>query len=101
MPFLTSAPEIPTVDEEGLPGLQAINWQAVFAPKDTPKEVVSRVNAAVVAALSDTVVRQRLANIGQQIFAPDQQSPEALRSFQNSEIEKWWPLIREANLKGG
>jgi tripartite-type tricarboxylate transporter receptor subunit TctC len=98
---LTSAPDIPTVDEEGLPRLRAINWQAVFAPKTTPKEIVSKINTAVVAALTDPNVRQRLANIGQQIFPPDQQSPEALRSFQNSEIEKWWPLIKDANLKGG
>jgi tripartite-type tricarboxylate transporter receptor subunit TctC len=98
---LSSAPEIPTVEEEGLPRLLAINWQAVFAPKATPKDIVAKFNAAVITALAETTVRQRLANIGQQIFAPDQQSPEALRSFQNSEIDKWWPLIREANLKGG
>ena len=95
------APEIPTVEEEGLPGLHAMNWQAVFAPKATPKEVVSKLNAAVVGTLADAAVRQRLANIGQEMFAPDQQSPEALRSFQRAEIEKWWPIIKEASLKGG
>jgi tripartite-type tricarboxylate transporter receptor subunit TctC len=98
---LESASDVPTVEEEGLPGLYALNWQAVFLPKATPDEIVSKVNAAVVAALADETVRKRLANIGQNIFPKDQQTPQALRAFQSAEIERWWPIVRAANLKAG
>ena len=98
---LASAPDVPTVEEEGLPGLYALNWQALFAPKATPDEVVSKVNAAVMVALADEAVRVRLANIGQDIFPKDQQTPAALRVFQGAEIAKWWPIVKAANLKGG
>jgi tripartite-type tricarboxylate transporter receptor subunit TctC len=96
---LASAPDVPTVEEEGLPGLYALNWQAVFAPRATSDEIVSKVNAAVMAALADETVRKRLANIGQAVFPDDQQTPKALRSFQSAEIEKWWPVVRAANLR--
>jgi tripartite-type tricarboxylate transporter receptor subunit TctC len=96
---LAAAPDIPTVDEEGLPGLHALNWQAAFLPKGVSPEVVARLNSAIVAALADANVRQKLADIGQQIFPRDQQTPEALRAFHKAEIEKWWPLIKAANLK--
>jgi tripartite-type tricarboxylate transporter receptor subunit TctC len=96
---LSAAPDIPTVDEAGLPGLYAMNWQAAFLPKDAPKDVVAKLNAAVVSALADASVRKRLAGIGQEIFPRDQQTPEALAAFQKSEIEKWWPIVRAANIK--
>jgi tripartite-type tricarboxylate transporter receptor subunit TctC len=95
---LASAPEIPTVAEAGLPGLHALNWQAAFLPKGAPKDVVSKLNAAIVAALADASVQKRLAAIGQAIFPRHQQRPEALAAFQKAEIEKWWPLIKAANL---
>jgi hypothetical protein len=79
---LARAPDIPTVGEEGLPGLQALNWQAVFLPKGVPTEVIAKLNTAVVAALADASVRRQLADIGQEIFPREQQTPEALRSFQ-------------------
>jgi tripartite-type tricarboxylate transporter receptor subunit TctC len=97
---LTAAPDIPTVDEEGLPRLYALNWQAAFLPKTTPNEVVAKLNAAIVAALADASVRQRLADIGQEIFPRDQQTPAALGAFQSAEIEKWWPIIKAATVKG-
>jgi tripartite-type tricarboxylate transporter receptor subunit TctC len=96
---LAAAPTIPTVDEAGLPGFYAINWQAAFLPKGSPKAVIGRLNAAVVAALADTSVQQRLTEIGQQIFPANQQSPEALAAFQKTEIEKWWPIVKAANIK--
>ena len=73
------APDIPTVGEEGLPGLHALNWQAVFLPKGVPTEVIAKLNTAVVAALADASVRRQLADIGQEIFPREQQTPEALR----------------------
>ena len=90
---LARAPDIPTVGEEGLPGLHALNWQAVFLPNGVPTEVIAKLNSAVVAALADASVRRQLADIGQEIFPREQQTPEALRSFQRAEIQKWWPLI--------
>ena len=96
---LPAAPEIPTVDEAGLPGLYALNWQAAFLPRNAPKDVVAKLNAAIVAALADPSVQTRLAGIGQQIFPRDELTPEALAAFQKAEVEKWWPIIRAANLK--
>ena len=94
-----AAPGIPTVDEAGLPGLYFSQWQAVFAPKATPKEAIAKLNAAFVAALADPTVRQRLADIGQEIPPLHQQTPEALGALQQAEIEKWWPIIRAAGIK--
>jgi tripartite-type tricarboxylate transporter receptor subunit TctC len=96
---LAGAPDIPTVDEAGLPGLYALNWQAVFLPKGAPQDIVERLNSAIVAALADTTVRRRLADIGQQIFPREQESAEALAVYQQAEIEKWWPIVKEANIK--
>jgi tripartite-type tricarboxylate transporter receptor subunit TctC len=97
---LAAAPDIPTVDEAGLPGFYASAWYALWAPKGTQKEVIAKLNAAVVEALADPTVRARLADIGQEIVTRDQQTPEALAAFQKAEIEKWWPIIKAANIKG-
>jgi tripartite-type tricarboxylate transporter receptor subunit TctC len=96
---LAAAPDIPTVDEAGLPGFYVSAWSALWAPKGTPKNVIAKLNAAVVNAFNDPGVRQRLADIGQEPPPPDQQTPEALRSFQKAEIEKWWPIVKSANIK--
>jgi len=88
------------VDEAGLPGFYVSAWSALWAPKGTPKNVIAKLNAAVVNAFNDPGVRQRLADIGQEPPPPDQQTPEALRSFQKAEMEKWWPIIKAANIKG-
>jgi len=94
-----NAPEVPTVDEAGMPGLHIAFWHGLWAPKGTPKDAIGRLNAAVVATLADAGVRQRLADIGQQIPPREQQTPEALRAYQKAEIEKWWPMIRDAGIK--
>ena len=97
---LASAPDIPTVDEAGLPGFYMSLWQAFFAPKGTPKDVIVKLNAASVEALVDSTVSSRLAELGQEIYPRDQQTPEALGAFQKAEIDKWWPIIKAANIKG-
>jgi tripartite-type tricarboxylate transporter receptor subunit TctC len=97
---LASAPDIPTVDEAGLPGFYISVWNAIWVPKGTPKEIVDKLNAAAVSAITDPVVRKRLAEMGLDIPSADQQTPEALRAFQKAEAEKWWPIVKAAKIKG-
>jgi tripartite-type tricarboxylate transporter receptor subunit TctC len=97
---LQAAPEIPTVDEAGLPGFYMTVWHGLWVPKGTPAPVVARLNAAVREALADAGVQKRLLDLGQEIPAADQQSPDMLRAFQRAEIEKWWPVIKQAGIKG-
>ena len=96
---LTVAPDIPTVDEAGLPGFYISVWHGLWASKGTPKDAVRRLNAAAVEALADPTVRQRLTELGQELPARTQQTPEALAAYQKAEIEKWWPIIKAANIK--
>jgi tripartite-type tricarboxylate transporter receptor subunit TctC len=96
---LTSAPDIPTVDEAGLPGLYMSVWNALWVPKGTPKEVIARLNAAAMDAMANPVVRKRLGDLGLELPPRDQQTPEALGAFHRAEIEKWWPIIKAANIK--
>jgi len=96
---LAAAPDIPTVDEAGLPGFYMAVWHGIWAPKATPKNVVGRLNSAITDALADPAVRQRLADLGQEIPPPEQQTPEALGAHHKAEIEKWWPLIKAAGIK--
>jgi tripartite-type tricarboxylate transporter receptor subunit TctC len=96
---LASAPEIPTVDEAGLPGFYMAIWHAFWVPKGTPREAVGRLNGAIREALADPAVRKKLEDLGQEIPAPDQQTPEALRAFHKAEADKWWPIIKQAGIK--
>jgi len=96
---LASAPEIPTVDEAGLPGFYMSIWHGLWAPKGTPRDVVTKLNGAAREALADPVVRKKLEDIGQDIPPADQQTPEALRAFHKAETEKWFPIIRQAGIK--
>src|SRR5262252_9523673 len=96
---LAAAPDIPTVDEAGLPGFYCSVWNALFAPKGTPRDVIAQLNAAAVDALAEPGVRQRLADLGQQIVPREEQTPEALAAFHRAEIEKWWPIIKAAGIR--
>jgi tripartite-type tricarboxylate transporter receptor subunit TctC len=96
---LSSAPDIPTVDEAGLPGFYMSVWNALWVPKGTPKEIVNKLNLAAKDAMADPTIRKRLEGMGLDIPALDQQTPEALGAFQKAEVEKWWPIIKAANIK--
>jgi len=94
-----AAPDIPTVDEAGLPGLHISIWYGIWAPKGTPREAIAKLNAAVKEALADPDTRKRLGDLGMEIVSVERQTPEALGAHQKAEIEKWWPIIKAANIK--
>jgi tripartite-type tricarboxylate transporter receptor subunit TctC len=94
-----AAPEVPTMDEAGLPGLYIPFWHGLFMPTGTPRDIIGKLNGAAVAAMNDPTIRQRLIEMGQEVPSRDMQTPEAFAAFQKAEIEKWWPIIRAANIK--
>ena len=94
-----ATPDIPTVDEAGLPGLYISVWHGLWAPKGTPNEVIAKLDAAVRDALANSSVRQRLTGLALEIPAPEEQGPGPLAAFHKAEIEKWWPIIKAANIK--
>jgi tripartite-type tricarboxylate transporter receptor subunit TctC len=96
---LPSSPDIPTADEAGLSGFFASLWYGLWVPKDTPKDIIAKLNATLVQLLADPSVQQRFDELGIQISPRDQQSPEALRTFQKAEMERWWPIIKASSLK--
>jgi tripartite-type tricarboxylate transporter receptor subunit TctC len=96
---LDVAPDVPTTDEAGLPGFYLSYWHGLWAPRGTPKDIVARLNTAVVEALADPGVRARLAELGQQVYPREQQTPEALAALQKADIDKWWPMIKAANIR--
>jgi len=96
---LDSAPEIPTTDEAGLPGFHMTLWSGLWVPKGTPKAIIAKLNAAAVDALSDPTARKQLENLGLDMPAKDQLTPEALGAWQKAEIAKWWPIIKAADVK--
>jgi tripartite-type tricarboxylate transporter receptor subunit TctC len=96
---LPIAPDVPTVDEAGLPGFYFSNWHGLWVPKGTAEDIVGKLNGAVVEALADPAVRARLDQLGFAIFPRAEQTPEALHAHQTAEMEKWWPIIRAAGIR--
>ena len=92
-------PNVPSIDEAGVPSLHVSYWHGLWAPKGTPKDVIGKLNGAVVNALADPTVRRRLADIGQEVWPREQQTPEALAAHHKAETAKWWPIIKAANIK--
>ncbi|MCP1832990.1 tripartite-type tricarboxylate transporter receptor subunit TctC [Bradyrhizobium sp. USDA 4532] len=96
---VANAPDVPTVDEAGLPGFHMTLWSGLWVPKGTPKEIVAKLNAAAVEAMADPAVQKQLENLGLQMPPKDQLTPDALGAWQKAEIAKWWPMIKAANVK--
>jgi tripartite-type tricarboxylate transporter receptor subunit TctC len=94
-----AAPDVPTIDEAGVPGIYSSFWHGVWVPKGTPRDIVAKLNAAIVDALAAPALQQRFKDIGQEIWPRDRQTPEALAAMQKAEIERWWPIIKSAGIK--
>jgi tripartite-type tricarboxylate transporter receptor subunit TctC len=97
---LPSAPDIPTVDEAGAPGLYMSVWYGLWAPKGTSIEAIAKLSSAAEAAMADPAVRRRMADLGLDVPPHKQQSAEALGELQRAEADKWWPIIKAANIRG-
>jgi len=93
------APNVPTMDEVGVSGMYISFWNGLWVPKGTPGDIVAKLNSAIVDTLADPTVRQRLTDLGHVIATREEQTPEALGAFHKAEIEKWWPIIKAANIK--
>jgi len=98
---LAAGPDIPTVDEAGLPGYHIWLWSGMWVPKGTPEDIIAKLNAAMRAALADAAVPKRFDDLGLEAAASNQQMPEALRAHQKAEADKWWPMIKAADVKPG
>jgi tripartite-type tricarboxylate transporter receptor subunit TctC len=96
---LAQAPDIPTISEMGLPSVSYSTWQALFAPKNVPKEIIGKLNAAAVEALADQAVRSRLADLGVEVYPRERQTPEALNALRKADADRWWTIIKELGIK--
>jgi len=94
-----AAPDIPTAEEAGVPGVELSNWIAAYAPKGTPKDVVAKLNAAFAAAANEPAVRERIAGLGMEIPARDQQTVDSFAGYLKSEMQKWGAVVRESGIK--
>jgi tripartite-type tricarboxylate transporter receptor subunit TctC len=96
---LAQAPDIPTFNEMGLPSVSYSTWVALFAPKNVPREMIGKLNAAAVEALADQGVRSRLADLGYEVYPRERQTPEALNALRKADADRWWPIIKELGIK--
>jgi tripartite-type tricarboxylate transporter receptor subunit TctC len=95
-----SMPDIPSADESGVPGFYMLGWFGFFAPKGTAGDVIAKLNTAMVQALADPGLRAKFASFGLDVAAREQQTPAGLAAFHKAEIEKWWPIIKAAGIRG-
>jgi tripartite-type tricarboxylate transporter receptor subunit TctC len=95
-----SMPDIPSAGESGVPGLNIAGWFGFYGPKGTPADVVAKLNGAMVQALADPQVKARFAQLGLDVAAREQQTPQGLAAFQKAEMDKWWPIIKAAGIRG-
>src|SRR4249919_65350 len=93
-----SMPDIPTSDESGVKGLYMSGWFGFWAPRGTPKDIIAKLNAAMIEALADPAVKARFTELGLDVAPRELQTPEGLAAFQKAEIDKWWPIIKDAGI---
>ena len=98
---LDAAPDIPTVDEAGAPGVYISTWYGLWVPKGTPQEAIDKLGAAARAAMADPALRQRLTSLGQQIPPPEQQTAAALAAYTKAEVDKWHADHQGSRHQGG
>jgi tripartite-type tricarboxylate transporter receptor subunit TctC len=96
---LAAAPDIPTIGEMGLPALFYSGWYGLFAPKETPRDVIGKLNAAAAEALADPAMQSRFVDLGFQLFPRERQTPDALGALVKTSAEKWWPIIKAAGIQ--
>jgi tripartite-type tricarboxylate transporter receptor subunit TctC len=94
-----AAPDVPTLDELGVPNIHATFWHGIWVPKGTPPEVIAKLNAAIVEALADPQVQQRFRDVGQEVWPKEEQNPAGLAAKQKAEMARWAPVIKEAGIK--
>jgi tripartite-type tricarboxylate transporter receptor subunit TctC len=94
-----AAPEVPTLDELGIKGTYATFWHGIWAPKDTPKPIIAKLDSAFMETLADPAVKQRFKDVGQEMWPAAQQNPAGLAAQQKAEIERWWPIVKDAGIK--
>jgi tripartite-type tricarboxylate transporter receptor subunit TctC len=95
---ISSLPDTPTLAEGGLKDFEVVVWHGLYAPKGTPKAVIDKLGEALHTALRDADVRRRMAELGAEIVPADKQTPDGLRNWLKSEIDKWTPVIRAAGV---
>ena len=95
-----AAPEVPSADEAGMPGLYTSVWHAIWVPAKTPRDIITKLNASIVETLAEDNIRKRFTDIGQDIPPRAEQTPQALAAYHKAEIDKWWPLMKAAGIKG-
>jgi tripartite-type tricarboxylate transporter receptor subunit TctC len=95
----SAAPDIPTMDEVGVPGMHISFWHGLWTPKGTSKKIITKLNAAIAGSLSDPTVIKQLTKMGLVLATREQQTPAALAAFHKAETEKWWPIIKAADIK--
>jgi tripartite-type tricarboxylate transporter receptor subunit TctC len=94
-----AAPEVPTLDELGVPNIHATFWHGIWVPKRTPPEVIAKLNAAIAEALADPALQQRFRDLGQEVWPKEEQNPAALAAQQKAEMAHWAPVIKEAGIR--
>jgi tripartite-type tricarboxylate transporter receptor subunit TctC len=94
-----AAPDVPTLAEGGVPNVELIFWQGLWAPKGTPKPIIEKLNDAVRQALADPAVRERFAKLGQEVPSNDELTPQALARHHKAELDKWWPAMKAAGIQ--
>jgi tripartite-type tricarboxylate transporter receptor subunit TctC len=94
-----AAPDVPTTDEAGFPGIHISTWLGLWAPKDTPPDIVAKINAAAVAAMNDPATQKRIADLGMEVPPPELHTPAAFAAFHKAEVEKWYPIVKAAGVK--